>query len=223
MKKFIGITGTAVLMFFSYYLPANADFNFGALLRVGEYETSGTETEKAVTGVTSGTETATETEGFYGASVFIEYEMDNGFALGLDYIPMDVDIGDGARTDSSSAANVASEADVGARTASASLDSLTTIYAHVPIGPIYALLGYHDTTVTTNESLPTSKYADVDLNGIMYGVGYKGENFRMELAYSDFDDIAITATGNTVSGAITGQNKVTADADALELRLGYAF
>ena len=57
----------------------------------------------------------------------------------------------------------------------------------------------------------------------MYGVGYKGENFRMELAYSDFDDIAITATGNTVSGAITGQNKVTADADALELRLGFAF
>ena len=181
------------------------------------------ETEKAVTGVTSQVTNNSQSETFVGASVFVEYFMDNGFALGVDYVPMDVDLGKGSRTDSSSGADVASEADTGSRTAEAHIDGLTTIYAHVPFGPMYGILGFHDATIKTKESLPTSSYGDVDLNGIQYGLGYKTDNVRFEVAYSDFDDIDITATGNTIANKVTGQNKIKADADVLLAKISFAF
>jgi hypothetical protein len=139
--------------------------------------------------------------------------MDNGFALGVDYVPMDVDLGKGSRTDADG--DDPAENDDGARSAEAHIDGLTTIYAHVPLGPMYGILGYHDATIKTKESLPTSSYGDVDLNGIQYGLGYKTDKIRLEVAYSDFDDIDITATGNTITGNVTGQNKISADADVL--------
>ena len=88
---------------------------------------------------------------------------------------------------------------------------------------MYGILGYHDATVKTKESLPTSSYGDVDLNGIQYGLGYKTDNVRFELAYSDFDDIDITATGNTIANKVTGQNKIKADADVLLAKISFAF
>ena len=148
--------------------------------------------------------------------------MDNGFALGVDYVPMDVDLGKGSRQDTS-ATSSDDGVDTGSRTAEAHIDGLTTIYAHVPLGPMYGILGYHDATIKTKESLPTSSYADVDLNGIQYGLGYKTDRVRLELAYSDFDDISITASGNTITGNVTGQNKIKADADVLLAKISFAF
>ena len=162
-----------------------------------------------------------QSETFVGASVFVEYFMDNGFALGVDYVPLDVNLGQGSREDAEG--DDPAENDNGARTAEAHIEGLTTIYAHVPLGPMYGILGFHDATINLEESLPTSSYGDVDLNGIQYGLGYKTDNVRFEVAYSDFDDIDITATGNTIANKVTGQNKIKADADVLLAKISFAF
>ena len=90
---------------------------------------------------------------------------------------------------------------------------------------MYVKLGYMDADVTINETLPTSSYANTTLEGIEYGIGFQSESGRgrFELAYADFDEISVTATGNTIAGDVTGQNKVTADADSIQARLSFGF
>ena len=213
MKKLIGIFSVVAFMF---VLPANAETNFGFSLITGTYDTDGTETEKTVSGVTSETTSKSESKDFAGASLFAEYEMDGGIIIGLDWVPVDVKLGSGARTDSSSGADVTAEADTGDRSAEASIENLFTIYTHVPVGPVYGILGYLSADITTKETLPTSTYGDASVNGWQYGVGYKvGYTMRLEVAYSDFDSISLTSSANT--------NKITADADAVSAKLSFAF
>ncbi len=101
MKKIISTLG-ASFIWMALIAPANSGpVGVGVALQVGQYETSGTETEKAVTGVTSETTNKTLKETFAGASVYAEYRRDNGFALGVDYVPTDISLGSGKRTDAS--------------------------------------------------------------------------------------------------------------------------
>ena len=223
MKKLLGIFSASIIWAFSF-MPANSDVGFGVTALVGELDTSGTETEKTVTGVTSQKTSTSFEESFMGASVYAEFRTDNRFAFGVEYVPVDIEVGSGTRTDSNSDADVASEADTGDRSASADIEGLTTFYARVPIpntSNAYIKLGYMDADVTTAETLPTSSYGDVSLNGIEYGLGFASDSgrSRVELSYSDFDDISITGTG---SGE-TNQNSITADADALALRISFGF
>lgn len=213
MKKLLAVF-TVLSMLFA--LPANAaGMNFGFSLMAGQYDTDGSETEKTVSGVTSEKTTKSVSETFYGGSIFAEVEADNGIIVGLDYIPLDIKLGSGARTDSSSGADVAAEADTGDRSAEANVKDLFTIYTHVPVGPVYAVLGYMDADVTTSETLPTSTYGNTSINGWQYGLGVKRDSMRFEIAYSDFDSISLTSSANT--------NKIEADADALNAKLSFAF
>ena len=213
MKKLLAVF-TVLSMLFA--LPANAaGMNFGFSLMAGQFDTDGSETEKTVSGVTSEKTTKSLSENFYGGSIFAEIEADNGIIIGVDYVPLDIKLGSGARTDSSSGADVAAEADTGDRSAEANVKDLFTIYTHVPVGPVYAVLGYMDADVTTSETLPTSSYGDASINGWQYGLGVKRDNMRFEIAYSDFDSISLTSSANT--------NKIEADADALNAKLSFAF
>ncbi len=226
MKKIISTLG-ASFIWMALIAPANSGpVGVGVALQVGQYETSGTETEKAVTGVTSETTNKTLKETFAGASVYAEYRRDNGFALGVDYVPTDISLGSGKRTDTATGEDASpTAADTGDRSASADIDGLTTIYAHIPVGPVYVLLGYHSADVTTTETLQTSSYGNVSINGTQIGLGIKSEDSRMraQVSYSDFDDISLTATGNTIAGNLTGQNKITADADVLAFSVAFGF
>ena len=225
MKKLISVLG-ASFIWIALIAPANSGpVGIGVTLQTGKYETSGTETEKTVTGVTSETTNKTLEETFMGGSVYAEFRTDNGWALGVDYVPMNIDLGSGKRTDASTGADVTSEADTGDRSASAEIDGLTTIYAHIPIGPLYVLLGYHSADVTTSETLQTSSYGNASINGTQIGLGMKSEDSRIraQVSYSDFDDISLTATGNTIAGNLTGQNKITADADVLAFSVAFGF
>ena len=96
MKKLTSIL-SVVLALFAF--SAKADFTGGISIVTGKYETDGSETEKAVTGVTSQVTNNSQSETFIGASLFVEYFMDNGFALGVDYVPLDVNLGQGSRED----------------------------------------------------------------------------------------------------------------------------
>ena len=213
MKKLLAVF-TVLSMLFA--LPASAvEMNFGFSLMAGQFDTDGSETEKTVSGVTSEKTTKSLSENFYGGSIFAEIEADNGIIVGLDYIPLDIKLGSGARTDSSSGADDTSEADTGDRSAEANVKDLYTIYTHVPVGPVYAVLGYMSADVATAETLPTSTYGDASINGWQYGLGVKRDSMRFEIAYSDFDSISLTSSANT--------NKIEADADALNAKLSFAF
>ena len=213
MKKLLAVF-TVLSMLFA--LPANAaGMNFGFSLMAGQFDTDGSETEKTVSGVTSEKTTKSLSETFYGGSLFAEIEADNGIRIGLDYVPLDIKLGSGARTDSSSGADVASEADTGDRSAEANVKDLFTVYAHYPVGPAYAILGYMSADVATAETLPTSSYGDASINGFQYGLGVNRDRMRIEIVYSDFDSISLTSSANT--------NKIEADADALNAKLSFAF
>ena len=135
--------------------------------------------------------------------------------IGLDWVPMDIELGSGERIDTDGA--IAADNDDGTRKASADVENLFTLYTHVPLGPMYLLLGYHDADVTTGETgLPNSTYGDASLNGIQYGLGVKGDHARMEIAYSDFDSIELTSSNDSTQ-------KITADADALMFRLSFNY
>ena len=195
---------------------AKADVNYGVSLMFGEVDTSGHELES---GSASDKNSKSLKETFVGGSLFVEASDDNGFAIGLDYVPIGLDIGSGKRTDSSSGADAESEADTGDRSASAEIKNLFTLYTNVPVGSsgYYGILGLHMTTIQTDETLPNSKYGDEDVFGLQVGLGMRSGNLKYELSYSDFEDISISASGGN-----TG-NKIEADADALMFRIAYGF
>ena len=209
------LTGLASLMLMFSISTLKADVNVGASVMVGKLDTSGSETEITDLGGANDKNSKTLKENFLGASVFLELVADNGFALGIDYVPVDVDIGDGKRTDTAAVA----ENDSGTRTASASLEDLITVYANIPLGGngVYALAGYHTVDVTTSETLPSSSYGNVDLNGYQIGIGRKGDNSKIEFFYSDFEDISLTATGGKAA------HKIDADADAMGIKLSFFY
>ena len=213
MRKLLSVLSVCVMSLI-YIAPASADWGTGVTLHIGTYETDGSETEATVTGITSEVNNHSEKESFYGASVFAEKELGNGFVIGLDWVPMDIELGSGERIDTDG--DIAADNDDGTRKASADVENLFTLYTHVPLGPMYLLLGYHDADITTSETLPTSTYGDASVNGIQYGLGVKSDHVKVEVAYSDFDSISLTSSNDSTQ-------KVTADADALAFRLSVGF
>ena len=217
-NKFITILASLMLML--TFTSLKADMNIGLSVMVGNLDTSGSENEKVDLSGTADVNNKSFTETFYGASVFFEGVADNGLTLGIDYVPVDFDIGDGKRTDSAVAtAAGGAENDTGDRSASATLEDLITIYTNVPLGGngYYGLIGYHMVDVTTSETLPNSAYGNVDLNGYQIGFGKKGDNYKLEAFYSDFDDISITSTGGSAA------HTIEADADAMGLKLSFFY
>ena len=182
----------------------------GVSLMFGQVETDGTETERTVSGVTSEKNSASKSEMYYGGSIFIEGDI-GPLKLGLDVVPFKISLGEGKRTDTTSDANETTQED-GTVSAEATLDYLTTIYAHYPIGDWYAGLGYHMTDVSTDEKLHNSSYGDDSIEVIQYAIGRNSGNLRYEVSYSDFDDISLTGSNG---------DKITADADNLMFKVSY--
>ena len=135
-------------------------------------------------------------------------------SVGVSYVPVDVELGSGKRTDTGT-----NDDDTGTRTASADLSDLVTLYGNFPFGDngAYGLAGMHFVTVSTSETLPNSSYGEEDIYGALIGIGKKSGKAKVELFYSDFEDISISSTGGDNS------NKVTADADAITLRVSVGF
>ena len=205
----------AIAVFSIWGSVAHADIKYGLGLMAGQVSTDGSETEG--TAADTSTRSKSIEEIFVGADLYVESVADNGFAIGLSYVPFEIELGSGQRTDTNSAADIPSEADTGTRKASADLTDFFTLYANVPMGEsLYALLGYHFATISTAETLNETSYPDADVEGYQVGFGSRSGNMKYELAYSDFDSIKLTGTGG-------GTNTVTADADALTFRIAFGF
>ena len=213
MRKLISSIAGSILLFWTSFAQAEG-FQFGIVFMAGQLNADGTETEGTAADTSNRSKSFDEL--FYGADLFAEIVGDNGFTIGLSYIPVDIEIGSGSRTDTDG--DDAAENDDGTRTASADIEDLMTLYTNMPMGSNgwYALLGYHMATVTTSETLPNSSYGNEDITGYQLGLGKRNGNTKIELAYSDFEDINISATGGNT-------NSVSANADALQLRVSFGF
>ena len=208
MSKYLRTFITALT--FSAFTISSAYSGMGVSLMYGQVETDGTETERTVSGVTSEKNSASKSEQYFGGSIFAETEY-AGFTVGIDLVPLKIELGSGSRTDTTSDANESTQED-GTVKAEATLDYLTTIYAHYPIGDYYAGLGFHYTNVSTDESLHTSSYGDETITGYQLALGMNSGDLRYEVSYSDFEDISLTSTNG---------DKITADADNMMFKLSY--
>jgi hypothetical protein len=208
MKKILSIVCASFLIIST----AKAEMTYGFGLMTGQVSSSGTETEG--TAADTSVRSKSFEEFFVGADIFVEKELTNGMSVGVSYVPVDVELGSGKRTDTGT-----NDDDTGTRTASADLSDLVTLYGNFPFGDngAYGLAGMHFVTVSTSETLPNSSYGEEDIYGALIGIGKKSGKAKVELFYSDFEDISISSTGGDNS------NKVTADADAITLRVSVGF
>ena len=191
----------AILMLLGTFSIASAEVglnvgvsgNMGVFTAEGE-ETMGT-TEKG------GSDRAVGVFGY--ASIFVEKELGDYFAFGIDYNPSDMD-SETTSTDKKCS-------DVGSETASCdqivkvSFSDMTTFYATVNVTEnLYVKAGIGEVDLITKETLGTGgTYGDTSLDFNVLGVGYvkdltNGLFVRAEGNYMDFDDIKLNSkTGET--------------------------
>ena len=214
MKKRI-LTVLAALMLTSTAYAGS--LGMGLQMSIASIDASGSETE-----VGTGTKTLSDSENTKGsashdgaiiAAIYAEYNTDflergdgNSLTIGASLVPMSADVSenDKSRTDSSTGADVASEADTGVRKANAELEDLRVYYVEIPVtGGFYIRGGMAQVDVITNESLGTgSTYANTDLDGTVLGVGYNhtldnGVFVRAEGTYQSFDGTTLAGSGDT--------------------------
>jgi hypothetical protein len=217
MKKLIAIFSA---IFFIMSTSARADLGIGISANFASIDTEGSETE--LTGDLEKT-TATHSNDVTIPEVFAEAVADNGFAVGLAYIPARK-LGSKSRTDTTPTADDET-GDAGVYTAKAQVNNVIQIYTDIPIGPIYAKLGATRATLKTQEKSPQStSYEDSDVTGLTYGIGYKNDlpiiangYFKVEYTHTSFDEYSdIDSAGDT---------KVVADTeiDSLRISLGTKF
>ena len=206
------LTSCAILLTTS--LSVNAEDRIGVSLIAGLADTSGQENEKSGD---VGPEVIKKdmSESFVGGSIFYEHEWDNGFTLGLDWVPADIDLGDGKSTDTTTDGNESTQDDATV-SASAQLENLITLYANVPLGETgaYLLAGWHQADITTSESLHNSTYPDADINGYQVGVGFGSGRWGVEAFYSDFESVKLTSS--------SGSSTVEGDADVYGIKIKIA-
>jgi hypothetical protein len=157
MKKIIAI------IFSLMFLNGIAHAGMGVSFMAGQFSTDGSEKEKSGD---KGPETNSKSikETFYGASIYFEGTGDNGVTIGVDYVPLALELGSGSRTDTTSDSNESTD-DSGTYKASADVEHLITLYTNIPMGSgdTYGLLGVHYAEVTTSETLPNSTYGDKEV------------------------------------------------------------
>ena len=192
---------------------ANADTRIGISGALTQLETSGTETRKA----NSTKSSKTIEEDVFVPSIFAEYVSDYGIALGVDYIPVEAELGSGT------GANDDAET-TGANKASAEITGHLTLYALVPMGDTFYLkAGYAMTSIDTTETLATgTAYGNETVEGYTVGVGLAQETgnggfWRLEGTYSDYEDADFNGTLLTEASASV-RNKVNAELEAVAVR-----
>ena len=159
-------------------------------------------------------------------SIFLEYGMGN-LAVGLDYIPLDADVSSKAKkrtdTETSVTGTATKTTTTRNQSAQASLEDHITLYANYMLNDEYFVkAGIAQVTLSTDESLDTgSKYGNVDIDAYLIGLGYASGNGRLELVYTDYEDVSLTSS--TARTGVTTNNKIEADLDTVSLKYSYVF
>ena len=215
MKKIIAIISTVTLLMLNSVSAEIMGLNVGITGSILDIDADGTETTKTSGEVNSGS--ASNTVGI--ASVFVEKKYDN-FVLGFDFIPgsADIDSSTRSRTDADYTDD-SNTTTSNTNSANAEIDNHMMIYGEYHMGNKYVKLGLIEVDINTNESLDTGdSYGNTSANGVSVGIGVRTETdngiLKMEIAYTDYEDISITGANSNI---------VDADIDTTALRLSYAF
>ena len=192
MKK-IAINLLAVLFIsvLSFTKAFAIDYTFGVSGAIVNLQAEGSETETG--SQTAETTPASVSNTFGIASVFVEAQFGK-LAFGVDYIPFDADVSDATHTRTDTETSVtgtpAETTTKRTQTAAAEVSDHITLYANYYVNDAFYLhVGHASLDVSTNESLDTgSKYGNVNIDGIQYGLGIQmTDNLRIEAAYTDYD------------------------------------
>ena len=226
MKK-IAINFLAVLFItaLSFTKAFAVDMTLGVSGAIVNLQAEGSETETG--SQTAETHPASVSNTFATGSIFAEAQFGR-IAFGVDYIPMDADVSDRTHsridTETSVTGTNTETSTARTQTAAAEVSDHLTLYANIYLNDVlYLHLGHASLDVTTNESLDTgSKYGNVSIDGIQYGIGFQlTDGFRLEAAYTDYDDVSITSS--VARTGVTTNNKISADLDTTQLKLSYHF
>ena len=217
MRKIITILTPLFLL---ATVAAKAEVGMGITAAYHMLEGDGTETTRD----SSEKNTGSHSEDVLVPEIFVEAISDNGFTLGVSYIPTR-EVGSKSRSDTNSAG------DTGTYTAKAEFKNVAQIYTDIPVTsvgafPVHLKLGVQHVTLATLESLNSgSTYPDQDLMGLTLGLGTKGDlpygdnvYYKVEATYTDFETYSSVSDGTT-------NNKVEADLDdsAFKISLGKKF
>ena len=217
MRKIITILTPLFLL---VTVAAKAEVGIGITAAYHMLEGDGTETTRD----SSEKNTGSHSEDVLVPEIFVEAISDNGFTLGVSYIPTR-EVGSKSRSDTNSGG------DTGTYTAKAEFKNVAQIYTDIPVTsvgafPVHLKLGVQHVTLATLESLNSgSTYPDQDLMGLTLGLGTKGDlpygdnvYYKVEATYTDFESYSSVSDGATA-------NKVEADLDdtAFKISLGKRF
>ena len=214
MKK---ITTILLSFLFISFQAAKAEVGIGITGALHMIDVSGTETTRT----SAQKNTGSHEEDVVVPEIFVEAILDNGAAIGINYIPTR-EMGNKSRSDTNS------EGDTGTYKAEAELDNIFQLYADIPLmGPmLYGKIGVQHATIATLESLNSgSTYPNQDVMGYTIGLGTKGDlpygnnlYYKAEATYTDFEDYDQDSNS-------TPANKVVADLEdvAVKLSIGYKF
>ena len=185
MKKLLAtIFGTALLFSTSAY----SDVTMG--VKVGNGDLEGTN-QSYTAGSTTQASISKSKDSMFGA-IFVEKSFGNNVSAGVEYVPFDANITlDGSNSSTS-----------------AELSDYTNaylMYMHdTGNANLYGKLGYSraDIGAINASENTTVNSQDDSLDGIMVGVGLQTEelqgglNGRLEITFTDFDDVSATTTSN---------------------------
>ena len=218
MKK-LSILAFALLLSYSSY--SFAEMRYGVSLAYTQVDASGSETE-------GGEKTNKSVENkVVIPSIFAEYSASDVLSLGIDYIPLSADVSDKThkRTDVETSVTGTTTAANTTRNqkAQAELENHITLYANYSLdGTYYLKGGVAFVNVASDETLDTgSKYGDEEIFGGVIGLGAQEGNLRIEILYTDYEDISLTST--VARTDVSPNNKIDADLDTLAFKLSYLF
>jgi hypothetical protein len=220
MNKLLTFVASLMIAAASFASTANSvEFKIGVGGVSSAYYGNVTETKKD-----SGHKTSEEAlAAFSYMSGFAEvgFEEAMGLTLGLEWVPESINIEEAVREIKGNAnqagTSVGEDTHLGKQKIKASVKDMVTAYVAIPVmgTGLNVKAGYRVATLVTEESLASgSSYKDVDLDGTTIGVFYDGAIgerafYRIEGAYNQFDDIALT--GSEVGGTSGSFNKIDAE------------
>tara|TARA_B100000674_G_scaffold474468_1_gene466442 strand:+ start:827 stop:1483 length:657 start_codon:yes stop_codon:yes gene_type:complete len=218
MKKAIYVLMISMLTFVG---KAYAEISYGISASLTQIDASGTETE-------GGEKNSADADNLVVVpSLFVEYGISDAISVGLDYIPLSADVSKNtkSRTDVETSVTGTTTTTSTSRTqkAQAELTNHTTLYGSYMLSDtMFLKAGVAYVELDATESLGTgSKYGTEDVYGAVVGIGAKQDNIRVELLYTDYEDISLTSS--VARTGVTTNNKIDAELDTLQFKLSYAF
>ena len=216
MKKTILVIMISMLTFVG---KAYAEISYGVSASLTQIDASGTETE-------GGEKNSGDADNLVVVpSLFVEYGFSDAISVGLDYIPLSADVSKNTKSRTDVETSVTTTTTTTSRTqkAQAELTNHTTLYANYMLtDTMFLKAGVAYVELDATESLGTgSKYGTEDIYGTVVGVGAKQDNIRVELLYTDYEDISLTSS--VARTGVTTNNKIDAELDTLQFKLSYAF